>query len=286
MFSLSYSNIRFASGLGLSSLCGCQQGIKRGTYEPAVRLQNFTEQVLLWGKREWVGTFPKECLPVWYLCYGNLKLEDKPGRPVKCKWQEAQESSYLLTPYRASKDKMSEFLPFVKTSFPGVLKAKLPRRCKGQESSRGKVTDLNPQNHLRCLLWKQTLTQKWQKQQTRRNSKTSENHVFCPSALANWIGSTHRGREGESGSPVLYLQLFTSIWTQVARDDKNVLHSDELKQHNFKNTGRNVLQQQSKWWDAGGSLCSYLLSRTAPYNTVKQRSFGQRKRFVFNCKMS
>lgn len=194
MFSLSYSNIWFASGLGLSSLCGCQQEIKRGTYEPAVRLRNFTEQVLLWGKREWVGTFPKECLPVWYHCYGNLKLEDKPGRPVKCKWQEAQESSYLLTPYRASKDKMSEFLPFVKTSFPGVLKAKLPCRRKGQESSRGKVTDLNPQNHLRCLLWKQILTQKWQKQQTGLNSKTSENHVFCPSTLANWIGSTHRGR--------------------------------------------------------------------------------------------
>lgn len=58
----------------------------------------------------------------------------------------------LLT--RLLQGKMSEFLPCV--SFPGVLKAKLPRRRKGQESSSSEVTDANPSSHLRCLLWKQT----------------------------------------------------------------------------------------------------------------------------------
>lgn len=52
----------------------------------------------------------------------------------------------------------------------------------------------------------------------------------------------------------------------VGEKNKNFLHFDELEPYDFNNTGRNVLQQQSKTPDRGGdSLHMNLLSRTMPY---------------------
>lgn len=58
------------------------------------------------------------------------------------------------------------------------------------------------------------------------------------------------------------------------------LHFDELGQYDFNNTGRNVLQQQSKTPARGGSWNKDLLDRTVPYRAAKC-SFGQRKVLIF-----
>lgn len=260
MLSLSNLNISFASGLGLSSWCSCQQGIKRGTSEPAVRLRNFTERVLRVGRERADRHFPKGVPPRF--C-GNLKLQDKTGRPVKCKWHEAQERPRLLAAHHTSAEQNIWVSAFVKMSFPGFLKAKVTCRRKGQEPSSGEVTATNLNSHLSCLLWKQTLTQKWQNRRHDARAKQMKTACFVP----GWV--TYWEREGKSRGSVVYLQVFTSTWTQPASDDKHVMHPDELEQYDFNSTGRNILQQQSKWPDRGGSLRNNLLSRTAPYHTAK-----------------
>lgn len=53
------------------------------------------------------------------------------------------------------------------------------------------------------------------------------------------------------------------------RGEKNFLHFDELEQYDFNNTGRNVLQQQSKTPDNGGSLHKDLLSGSVPCHFAK-----------------
>lgn len=109
---------------------------------------------------------------------------------------------------------MSELLPFMKMSFPGVLKAKLPCRHKGQESSGSEVMGTNPNSHLRCLIWKQTLTKKWQTRRCDARAKQTKTMCF----VLGWV--TYWERAGKSSSFVVYLQLFTSIWNQLASRDK------------------------------------------------------------------
>lgn len=158
---------------------------------------------------------------------------------------------------------MSELLPFMKMSFPGVLKAKFPCRHKGQESSGSEVMGTNPNSHLRCLLWKQTLTKKWQTRRCDSRAKQTKNMCF----VLGWV--TYWEREGKSSSFVVYLQLFTPIWNQLASRDKNFTHFDEFKQYGFNNAGRNVLQQQSKGPDRGGPSCNNLPSKMAHYRNPK-----------------
>jgi len=175
--------------------------------------ETFPSGCCVWGESEWAGRFPKECFPVWYHSYGNLKLQDKPGRPAKCKWHEARERRICSLLTTLPQNKMSEFLPFVEMSFPGVLKAKLPCRRKGQGSSRGEVIDTNPNSCLRRLLWEQTLTQKWQK----TGDVTKQRNKWKPRFVLG--RATCWEREGKSSCSLAYLPLFTCTWT---RDDKKL----------------------------------------------------------------
>lgn len=203
MLSLSNSNILFASGLGLSSLCSCQQGIKRGISEPAVRLWSFME-CYEWGKSKWA-------VP---LCLIPLSWKPKTsGWLVKCKWCKAQVRLHLLTTYQASAEQNVWVSAFVNMSFPGLLKAKCALRCKGQESSSREVMDMNPNSHFRCFLWKQTLTQKWQKQ------KINENRVFCP-RMSYLLGEGGQEQWLCRVPPAFHIQF------NPASDDRNFLHFD------------------------------------------------------------
>lgn len=273
MLSLSNSHIWFVSGLVLSSFDAWQegvkrgqQGVKRGTSDPAARLWNFTGECYVWGER-WEAHPRRNALSVWYHCDGNLKLQEG-------QWNgnaEERPFSHCLPGF--CQDKMSEFLPclcFSRKPNPlSGVKVRNPAAARWQTRIPAVTWDAYSGNKLS--------QQKWQEQETWCNGKTDENHVLHPRV------SYLLGQGAQEQWLHVFLQLFATTWTQMVSEGKkkSFLHFDELEQYDFNNTGRNVLQQQSKTPDRGGFLAQGFVRQNNALPHCKTKFFWTKKSAYF-----